>query len=86
VVFFKKADNLKVGFVASKKVGKATVRNRAKRRLRALFRDQSSIGGGEFILVARAGIENAEFLRLERDLKFALNKLLAKKPKKGNKC
>ncbi len=86
VVFFRKAETTRAGFIASKKVGKATVRNRAKRRLKALFRELSYSRGGDFVLVARAGIEDADYNRLKKDLDFALKKLLAKKPKKGNKC
>lgn len=47
---------VRVGFTASKKVGNAVTRNRAKRRLRALAREvlsQRGIPGHDFVLIAR---------------------------------
>lgn len=45
---------LRVGFVVSKAVGNAVVRNRVKRRLRALVREQLSVLPGSAVLVVRA--------------------------------
>jgi len=46
-----------VGFVASKKVGNAVHRNRAKRLLRAHFiEDISLLGEGSYILVAKPAL------------------------------
>ncbi len=47
---------LRVGFTASKKIGNAVLRNRAKRRLRALARDclaRQGRPGWDYVLVAR---------------------------------
>jgi ribonuclease P protein component len=62
VLFYRKSAENGVGFVAGKKVGKAVQRNRAKRRLRALFltlmdRELS----GQFIWVAKPAIVTADF-------------------------
>ena len=46
----------RVGFTASKKIGNAVLRNRAKRRLRAAARDVLAAGarpGWDYVLVAR---------------------------------
>ena len=62
-----------MAFVAGKKVGNAVSRNRAKRRLRALFRGQlSRYRSGSYILVAKPAILEAE----HRDLEAAWTKAL----------
>jgi ribonuclease P protein component len=70
---------VRVGFTASKKVGNAVMRNRAKRRLRALAREvlsQRGTPGHDFVLIARrdATIGRA-FDDLRRDLISALDRI-----------
>ncbi len=67
-----------VGFTASRKVGKAVVRNRAKRRLRALARTiltREGKANWSYVLVARHCDSEPGFARLEADLRWALRKL-----------
>ena len=48
----------RIGYTASKKVGGAVVRNRAKRRLRALARETlapAARPGWDYVLIAKAG-------------------------------
>ncbi len=73
---------IRVGFTTSKKVGNAVVRNRARRRLRALA-DQIIPGntkpGVDIVLIGRASTAKRSFLALERDLLKCLRKLDALK-------
>ena len=66
---------LRVGFTASKKVGGAVIRNRAKRRLRAAAAavlPLSGIAGTDYVLVARRDTEGRPFETLLSDLASAL--------------
>jgi len=65
-----------VGFTASKKIGNAVARNRAKRRLRALARSllpTLAQSGWDYVLVARPGVTvDRPFADLFADLQGAL--------------
>jgi len=63
-------------FVASKKVGSAVSRNRAKRRMRAALRLvlSSYSVGNSIVLVARNTILNAPFEKVLKDLKYCIKK------------
>ena len=67
----------RLGVTVSKKVGKAVVRNRAKRRLREVFRkNQASLGTGfDLILVARGRTPYAAFSVLDSDFTTATKTL-----------
>jgi ribonuclease P protein component len=71
--------DVRVGFTASRKVGKAVVRNRARRRLRAVAAavlPQHALPGHDFVLIARAGGTNARpFAELKADLVRALRRV-----------
>ena len=65
----------KVGFTATKKLGNAVKRNRAKRRLRALFCEYSdSLKDGTYIFVAKTGLFDASYDELNRDFKKILSR------------
>ncbi|MEE8371909.1 MAG: ribonuclease P protein component [Sphingomonadales bacterium] len=68
---------IRLGFTASRKVGNAVARNRAKRRLRALARSIMSLEaepGRDYVLVARRAILGRPYALLEEDLRRALTK------------
>ena len=68
----------RVGVVASKaQVGDAVARNRAKRRLRALFRRHQNIipAGSDLVLTARAALLGMEFSEIEQGFLHACRKL-----------
>ncbi len=70
---------IRVGFTASKKIGNAVLRNRAKRRLRALVRlvlPERAQQGWDYVLVAKpAATISRLFSDLQTDLEAALEKV-----------
>ena len=70
------SDAVRVGFTASKKIGNAVLRNRAKRRLRALVREvlpPLANPGWDYVLVARPeATVTRDFAALRDDLRAAL--------------
>jgi len=67
---------IRVGFTASRKVGNAVTRNRAKRRLRAVAAavlPLSGRAGNDYVLVARSGTLTRPFPDLREDLAAALD-------------
>ncbi len=72
-----------IGFTATKKIGGAVVRNRAKRRLREAARALlPSFGrpGCDYVFVARDGTPGRDWGRLLDDVKSALIRLAADLP------
>lgn len=68
----------RVGFTASRKVGNAVTRNRARRRLRALagkIIPAHARNGFDFVLIARASTVNRPFAALLEDLETALKRV-----------
>lgn len=62
VLFYKETQGYNIGFVASKKLGNAVKRNRAKRLLRAHFLIQSdNLKEGSYIFVAKPPLLEAPF-------------------------
>jgi ribonuclease P protein component len=55
---------IRVGYVAGKRVGKAVVRNRAKRRLREAVRRIALEPGYDYVLIADASVATAAFATL----------------------
>ncbi len=69
-----------VGFTASKRVGGAVIRNRARRRLREAARQLlpvHGLPGVDYVLVARQSTPDADWAALLDDLKNALIRLAA---------
>lgn len=72
-----------LGLTASRKVGGAVTRNRARRRLRALGREllpRLGRPGHDYVLVARAATAERDFTTLRRELETALQRLAEARP------
>ncbi len=70
--------DMRVGYTASKKVGNAVHRNRAKRRLRALTSEiltAEAKPGHDYVLIARGATVDRDFDDLRQDLRHSLKRL-----------
>mgnify|MGYP000163918367 FL=1 len=68
----------RVGFTATKKIGKAVVRNRCRRRLRAaaaLCFGKLALPNADYVLIARYSTAGVDFKELCRDLQYGVKKL-----------
>ena len=69
---------VRVGFTASRKVGNAVIRNRAKRRLRAVaaaILPRQGRPGTDYVIVARAATGERAYAALVADLETALRQV-----------
>lgn len=72
------SDHIRIGFTASRKVGNAVKRNRAKRRLRAASAQLVSLFGRpdtDYVLIARGETGSRPFAELLGDLRTALGQV-----------
>ncbi len=70
--------DLRCGFTVSKRVGNAVIRNRARRRLKAVAGEimpAQAMPGFDYVLIGRAGTPDRPYDALRRDLVAALKRL-----------
>jgi ribonuclease P protein component len=73
----------RIGFTASKKVGNAVARNRARRRLKAAVKDVLSLRAGEemdYVVIARAATVERPYAALLKDLRDTLDQVHRPRP------
>lgn len=71
-------EGLRVGFTVSRKVGNAVIRNRVRRRLRAVAAEMlpdHAEPGHDYVLIGRAGALKRPYDALRGDLEVSLRKL-----------
>nr|WP_254602926.1 ribonuclease P protein component [Sphingomonas bacterium] len=71
-------DAMRIGFTVTKKIGNAVVRNRMKRRLRALARSLlpvKGVPGADHVLIGRQGGIERDYALLEIELGKAFAKI-----------
>jgi ribonuclease P protein component len=69
---------MRIGITVTRKIGGAVIRNRMKRRLRALAREVlpgSGLAGADHVLIGRAGGVERDFALLRAELEKALAKV-----------
>lgn len=70
--------SMRIGYTVTRKIGGAVVRNRMKRRFRALAREllpDAGLAGADHVLIGRAGGIERPFEQLRAELAKALAKL-----------
>ena len=76
---------IRFGLTATKKIGNAVIRNRTRRRLRALAHEILSAHGQpgyDYVLIGRAATKHQTWEGLRTDLRSALKKVHKAEPKK----
>jgi ribonuclease P protein component len=70
-----------IGFTASKRVGKAVKRNRARRRLKELVRAYAPLLAGSslsFVFIATKETFSVKFSKLDQDFLFAVSRCISR--------
>lgn len=71
-------EDIRVGFTVSRKVGNAVVRNRVRRRLKAVVERvmaEETLPGTDWVVIGRAGTASRRFDALVDDLRTSLDRL-----------
>lgn len=64
----------RVGYLVSKRIGRAVTRNRVRRRMREAVRLTSVAPGWDLVVIARVGIAQASYSRIEQTIRDLLRR------------
>jgi ribonuclease P protein component len=73
-------DISRYGFSVSKRVGRAVIRNRVKRRLREILRLKQLVPGWDIIFIARPLVADASYAGLKKSIDNLLSKARLLRP------
>jgi ribonuclease P protein component len=82
------AEEIGIGFTATRRIGNAVARNRARRRMRAAAQallPGAAKPGYDYVLVARPAILTCPFEALLSDLANAFARVIRKRPPEGTR-
>lgn len=72
------ANEINVGYTATKRIGNAVIRNKSKRRLRAIVREcllEYALPSVDYVFIARLSTHNCKFNELKKDIIYALKRI-----------
>ena len=72
-----KSENSRIGISVSKKVGKAIIRNKVRRRIKEAYRvniDENVKCGYDIVFIARVAIKDADYKDIEKSIKHLVKK------------
>lgn len=72
-----KSENSRIGISVSKKVGKAIMRNKVRRRIKESYRlniDENVKNGYDIVFIARVAIKDATYDEIEKSMKHLIRK------------
>jgi len=72
----------RLGIAATRKMGSAVVRNRAKRLVRELFRQVDVPDGLDIVVIPRSDMVDAEFRTVESEFRYVLRRI-GRSPRSG---
>ncbi|MEZ5692163.1 MAG: ribonuclease P protein component [Rickettsiales bacterium] len=73
------ADDVRIGFTVTKKMGRAVKRNRIKRRLRTAVKpaiEKYALKGHDYVIISRHKAFNTDFSDLTDSMEFAFKKII----------
>ena len=72
-----KSEYSRIGISVSKKVGKAIIRNKVRRRIKEAYRlniDEKIKNGYDIVFIARVAIKDADYVDIEKSMKHLIRK------------